>query len=264
MSYIFTLSGKNSTLTTRIYPPILLEQNGSFVMGLIDFVTYNSIPNVDESNNRFDYWEKGGTLQTIELPEGTYEVEDIEKYINNHIENINKENKKNAIVKDKKDEKPKTTKTTTTTNKEIEENDLVKLKRNNNTQHCEIMWNKMIDFRTNNSIGSVLGFNNDVLKANHKHISHHPINIFKVNAICINCNLITNSYQNNDTVHTLHIFYPTVAPGFKIVEHPNNVIYLPINVNKIDEIIVKIVDQDGQIVNFKEEVITIRLHLKKI
>ena len=120
-------------------------------------------------------------------------------------------------------------------------------------------------FKQKQSIGKLLGFDSkEVLKKNKEHISKHPINIFRVNAICIECNLVVNSFTNNKTTHTLHMFYPTVPPGYKIVEHPSNVIYLPINTTEISEIQLKIIDQEGRLVNFKKEVITCRLHLKKI
>lgn len=59
------------------------------------------------------------------------------------------------------------------------------------------------------------------------------------------------------------MFYPTTAPGFKIVEKPSNVIYLPISMRYVDEIILKITDQDGRLINFRNELVTVRLHLKK-
>lgn len=65
-------------------------------------------------------------------------------------------------------------------------------------------------------------------------------------------------------MHILHMFYPTVPPGYKIIEVPSNVIYLPTNIKYIDEIILKIIDQDGNLINFKKEFVTVRLHLKTL
>ena len=55
-----------------------------------------------------------------------------------------------------------------------------------------------------------------------------------------------------------------VEPGYKINEVPSDVIYLPINTRIINNISVNIIDQDGKLINFRGETITIRLHLKKI
>ena len=60
------------------------------------------------------------------------------------------------------------------------------------------------------------------------------------------------------------MFYPTVPPGYKIVETPSNVIYLPINTRYLDEVIIKITDQDGNLFNFNRELITIGVHLGPI
>lgn len=230
MSYTFTVSGRTSTLSTRIHPPIILPKS-NYALGLIDFVSYNSIPNVDSSNNVFHYDENSEVV----IPEGSYEIEDIEKYIVNHI-----------------------------TDKEEAESTVLTLKANNNTLKCEIKCNKSIDFTKKSSIGTLLGFKPRILQANIKHTSDFPIDIFKVNSICVECNLVTNSFNNENLVHILHMFYPNVAPGFKIIENPSNVIYLPINTQYIDEIVLKISDQDGNLINFKQELITVRLHLKEV
>ena len=231
MSYTFLLSGTEPKLSAKIYPPIVLNENEDYVLGVINFESYNSIPNIDKTNNTFHY-DSG---EKIELSEGSYEIEHISKYLQDYLKIHSKEN------------------------------DPVKLsmEANHNTLQCEIKCNKIIDFKKKNSIGSLLGFGKKVLEPNKIHISEKPVDILKVNAIVIECNLVTNSYNNGNLVHVIHMFYPTVAPGFKINEKPTNVIYLPINTQYIDEILLKITDQDGNLINFRKELITVRLHLKK-
>lgn len=244
MSFIFTLSDRQSVLSTNIHPPIELDPKKTYVLGFIAFFSYNSIPNVDSSNNKFHYED-----QVIEIPEGSYEVRDIERYLQLHI----KENDKKLLKK-----------TTTETSQKKEPATVLDLKANNNTLRCEIKSNKTIDFSKKDSIGSLLGFHQQKLLKSKRHISEEPINIFKINCIQIECNLVTNSYSNDSHVHILHSFYPTAAPGFKIIEQPINVIYLPVNTNFINEIVVKITDQHGKLVNFNKELITVRLHLKQL
>ena len=110
----------------------------------------------------------------------------------------------------------------------------------------------------------MLGFEKKRLTKNQKHISDRPIDIFKVNSVCVECNLVTNSFTNGKPVHIIHMFFPSSLPGAKIIEKPSNVIYLPINTRYINEIILKITYQDGNLVNFREEVVTVRLHLQNI
>jgi hypothetical protein len=81
--------------------------------------------------------------------------------------------------------------------------------------------------------------------------------------IKIECNIVTGAYHNNKLVHTIHEFSPSVPAGFKIIEIPQNVLYMPVSTKIISNIKLKLVDQDGELVDFRGEVITIRLHLRK-
>lgn len=234
MSYTFTISERDSILSTRIYPPIILNSDEEYVLGLIDFVSSNSMANVDKSNNQFHVGN-----YAIEIPDGSYEIDDIEKLLKSRIN----EKETTAVASDKI---------------------LLSISANLNTLKCELKCNEVIDFTKANSIGSLLGFDKRKLPKYKKHVSDFPINIQKVNAICVDCNLVTNSYNNGIPVHILHMFYPTVPPGYKIVEVPKNVIYLPINTHHIDEINIKIIDQHGNLVNFNKELVTVRVHLKKL
>ena len=133
------------------------------------------------------------------------------------------------------------------------------------TLKCELFSSYKIDFtRTAHGINTILGFTGlKPLEANILHVSDAPVNIIKVNTVRIRCNVVQGAYKNGLNEHTLHSFYPTVEPGFKIVETPNNVIYLPVNVQRLDNITLSVVDQDDDVVDFRNEVITIRIHLKK-
>ena len=73
MSMTITITGNTSVLSAVYFPPLDLS-SGMYVCGLVDFQSYNSIPNINESNNEFTY---GGV--TMNIPKGCYEVEDIEK-----------------------------------------------------------------------------------------------------------------------------------------------------------------------------------------
>lgn len=152
-----------------------------------------------------------------------------------------------------------------TSKKKIKREDIlmIDLKANNNTLKSEIKATFDINFEPIDSLADLLGFKHTKLLANKRYISDFPANINHVNLIGIECNIATGSYRNNKSVHILHEFFPNAPPGFKIIETPRNVIYLPINTKKIDELSVQIVDQDGNLLNLRGEVVTIRLHLRK-
>lgn len=224
MSITLSLTGNSSVLTAEYFPP--LELPGDYVCGLIDFQTYNSIPNIDESNNLIHI---GSTV--IEIPVGSYEIDNIETFIQQCLSKSS-------------------------------EGGEISIKANNNTLKSEVRANKIIHFNKERSIAPLLGFGERVLEPNILHTSELPVNINKVNTIRIECNIISGSFINNNQVHMLHEFSPNVGPGYKIVEVPKYVIYLPVNVKRISSLTLKLVDQDGDLINFRGETITARLHLK--
>lgn len=231
MSLTLTLSGNDSNLTAEYFPPIVLKSN--YVCGLIDFQSYNSIPNVDDLNNLLHIGEN-----VISFPIGSYEIGDINNFIQKKLIDINKK-RKNLVRKSE-----------------------IKLVANNNTLKCEILSSDVIDFSKPNSIGSLLGFSKKKLESNILHESDLYVDINKVNAIRVECNIIDGTYINNQSAHILHEFSIKVSPGYKIIEVPSNVIYLPVNVRRITSLSLKFIDQDGRIINFRGEKITVRLHLK--
>lgn len=73
MSITLTLSGTTSNLKCDFFPPIQLE--GSWEMALLNFESFNSIPNVTDGAVVIN-----DTL--IRIPTGSYEVEDLGSCIN--------------------------------------------------------------------------------------------------------------------------------------------------------------------------------------
>lgn len=232
-----------------------MDPRCEYVCGLIDFQSYYSIPNINESNNKFHYVCKvkrqevytedlsnlgqeyknfllySYETRCVEIPIGSYEIDEIIEC----LKKILPEEVKLSII------------------------------INKNTLKSEITCNKTLEFFQSGSIGSVFGFNKSKLEPKDGvHISVRPINIFSVNAIRIECNLTTGAYINGKIAHTIHEFFPTVATGYKIVEVPKNVIYLPITVSSIHTLNLNILDQDDNIIDFRGETITCRIHVKKL
>lgn len=231
MSHTFTLSGRSSELRTDFNPPLYLDEESDYQLCLLNFDTFNSIPNVDETNNTFHYRVNRGPRREVIIPTGTYDINDINSYLKDVLEL---------------------------------DDAYVQIRPNNNTLKTEIKTQAEVDFTKGNSIGRLLGFKKRLLLANRTHESDYPTDISKVNAICIECNLVGGSYNNGVPVHIIHQFFPNVPPGYKIIESPQTVIYLPTPAKVITNIIVKITDQDGGLINFREELVTVRLHLRKL
>lgn len=235
-SYTVSIDGNSPFLRTTLFPALYLPTNRVWEAALLDFTSYNSIPNITEDvNNKFHYYKEkklNGTYQsmeTIALDTGSYEVESINDELQNKLGKDN-----------------------------------IEIKANNSLLRTEIKSKYYIDFTQQHSIGTLLGFPNNIkiLQPNKTYIGPESVNIMKVNTINIMCNIVHGSYKNGTNQHILHTFYPTVPPGFKIVEKPHNLVYLPLNTTYISDIEVNISDQDENPVDFRGEDISLRLHIR--
>lgn len=259
MSLSFTFTGRQSELSEDFYPPIKLDSNKSYAIGLIDFQTYNSIPNIEEGKNKFYIGE-----HVITFPVGQYEVEDLTKFI-----------KKSLHIKHNPDDSDYEYSDDDNNNNDGGGGDggetedktstlYFSLLANANTLKCNIKSSMPINFKPNDSIRDILGFDNVLLAEDKVHESSRPVNISEVNVLQIECNIATGSYKNGQPVHMIHEFFPQVPPGFKIVEVPTTIIYSEVNTQTINNITIRISDQKGQLINFRGEEISLRLHLKAI
>ncbi|KYQ54019.1 hypothetical protein ALC60_05785 [Trachymyrmex zeteki] len=91
MSLTLTLSGKNSVLAANYFPAIDLS-DGDYEFGLMIFETYHTIPNVNESNNKFYF---GKDDAEIIIPKGSYEVRDINEFLKRAI--LRKRSRRDAL-----------------------------------------------------------------------------------------------------------------------------------------------------------------------
>jgi len=222
--------GRSSRIRYTLFPPFDLSTSNEWEMGFHDLLTYNSIPNIEENVNNKVYFSNG---ESVTLPTGSYEIDSINDFIKKQIE-------RNKLDID------------------------FKLAANNNTLKSEIFCDKGIDFTKENTIGSLLGFDKINIEPNKWVESQNQVSINKVDVIRITCNVVRGSYIDGVEGHVLHEFYPTVAPGFKIVEKPNTITYLPINKqNSLEEFVIALEDQNGNLVNFREESINIRLVIRE-
>lgn len=223
---MFCLNGHGSTISCEVFPPFDVS-NGDWEVGLVDLSTYNSIPNIEKDvNDKFYYGDDG----EITIPEGSYEIEDLEKFIKSHL-------KKLSVS--------------------------FKLSANNNTLLAEMKCSEDVHFEKENTFATLLGYKREVYPKNTSHSSTNPINIIKVNSLRVDCNIARGSFQNGVEGHTIHEFYPTVEPGYKILVVPNPIIYLPVNVQRVNTITIQLRDQNGVLVNLRNEGVSLRLHLRR-
>lgn len=229
-SVTLTVTGKTSSLNSYFSPEIELDERFSYSCCLLDFYTYNSIPNVHEDNNKFYYSIDGGkSYQVLTLPIGSFEVAEILYFLNT----------------------------------ELQQRDvMITISADRNTMKCSINCEAHIDFTRNDSIGPILGFTRRMLgKGSFK--SDRIINIQRINNLRIDCDLISGSFHNGEKTHTIYEFDPSVDPGYKINEQPKHLIYLPVVRRRISTVNISILDQNGELVDFRGENITCRIHIKR-
>lgn len=240
LSFYILLSEKSTHIKTKFRPLIQFDKNKKYEMALVSLETYNSFPNLDSSNNNFRYSSNNGaTWYDIEIPEGSYEITDI----NEHIQRVMKESGHYDSISDEY---------------------CITLESNNNTLKAvlEIATNYKVDFTTANSIRTVLGFSAQVYASGYNE-SENIVNIMNVSSLRITSDVIGSSYSNGSTENIIFSFFPDVGPGYKIIEIPVNLIYLPITTNTISSMETKLVDQNGKLINLRGEELSIRFHIRE-
>ena len=81
-SFYILLSEKNSRIRPRFNPLIQLDRNKKYEMSLVNLEKYYYFPNIDASNNNLRYSpDNGVTWFNLKIPEGCYEITDMNKYV---------------------------------------------------------------------------------------------------------------------------------------------------------------------------------------
>ena len=240
-SFQIILSGNTTRYTTNFDSPLTLNANSNYEVALINLETWYSFPNLDLTNNVLRYSnDRGTTWHEVRIPEGSYELKDLNDEL---VQQMRMKRHYNEL-----------------TNKPY-----ISIAANVNTLRTEltISDNYNVDFRIPNSFNRILGFKNKVYHAG-VNTSENIVDILPVNSIFITLDLINGSYVNGAKKNVIYSFFPEVEPGFKIVESPLNLVYLPVNKNEIPSTEVTMTDQDGKLLNLRGEKLTIRLHIKEI
>lgn len=227
---------KSATYRQVFSSPIILDSL-NYEIALISLETFYSFPNIEAGvNNVFAYkTAPANPSQLIYIPTGNYEISALATEISNQVTP--------AVY-----------------------NNMI-LSRNTATLKSvfQITGTYAIDFTVPNSLNSLLGFNNEIVGGAPGYYSgENIVNILNVNSILVNCDLINNSYNNGALSSVIYSFFPNVSPGFKIVRNVESPVYIQVNKTQLNNLTTWLTDQDGNLINFRGEVVTIRFHLRKI
>lgn len=289
-SLTLVLSGNSSSLKADYFPPIELDTDSNYECCLIDFHTYNTIPNINETNNKL-YVEYEESVEALDPAQ--YETFELWRAKLENMKatgvNLTDESKQKLDFIHDLDEKfylkPNGDMAIRTVEKTVYEvpvgsyemDDLIDylahkmppihITYDKNTKKTSIIIeadNTFIDFTKHDSLRNVFGFHKMRLEPHKEYIGEYAINITSINAIRVECNIVSGSFFNGKSTHTIHEFYPAVDPGYKIIEAPKNLIYLPVVGRTIQTLHFDIVDQNGNLIDFRGETITCRIHIKKV
>lgn len=261
MSTTFTLTGNASNLSCDIFPEVILDENSEYSCALLDLTTYHSIPNVIEgvNNSFYIYTKKDGTtfdnlireavlapldlssdgrledtMNRIDLPTGTYEAVEILNLIKERI---------------------------------IQNGFSFHYEINKHTFKTKIRCSTAIytgGSLSNNILRKVFGFQCDIIRKNTLTEAEDVIKIANQDVVRVECNITTGAYLNGRICHTIYEFATYKADiGHKIIEQPKNLIYLPVTQKRINHIEISLVDQNGDLIDFRGETITCRIHVKR-
>ena len=239
-SFQIILSNDKSNFNTRFNPNLELDKDKVYEIALVNLETYYSFPNIDETNNVFVYSpDNGNSWVKIKIPEGSYEIDDINNTIQHEMEKRGHYD-------------------------EINEDYYINIAPNTNTLKSVLILEKgyQVDFNHQNSLAKVLGFTGAKYTEGF-HESENVVDILRINSILVNIDIISGSYVNGTTKSTIYSFFPDVSPGYKIIESPVNLVYLPITLDTIDSLNVTITDQDYHLLNLRNEKLTIRFHIRE-
>ena len=239
-SFQIILSNDKTNFGTRFNPKLELDEKKKYEIALVNLETYYSFPNIDETNNIFVYSpDNGNSWEKIKIPEGSYEIDDINNTIQREMEKRGHYD-------------------------EINEDYYINIGPNTNTLKSVLILEKgyQVDFNHENSLAKVLGFTGTKYTEGFNE-SENVVDILRINSILVNIDIISGSYVNGTTKSTIYSFFPDVSPGYKIIESPVNLVYLPITLDTIDNLNVMITDQDDHLLNLRNEKLTIRFHIRE-
>lgn len=262
MDYFLEFSQKSSEISQDFFPPLELNPDSNYVLGLYSLTTYNSISNIKTNENdiisfvaAIDPIKLPSSAQVakastqdhilfmqqlvaphieekeiiIQIPEGSYELAQLGSYISQRLKERGYE---------------------------------FSLTINTSTMKVEMSSNCDIKF-PKNSIKDILGFQNNYYPRGY-HVSEAIPQISAVNIVNVECNIIDGSFRNGKKSHSLYAFSPNVPTGYKLIERPSNILFLPVRQKDISNITLRLTNEKGKLVQFNHEEVTIHLVLREL
>jgi hypothetical protein len=226
----------SSDIRQKLQTPLKLDPSKTYKVGVKYFATYNNIGNISSDNNELRY-QSNSTWTILSLAPGGYEIQDLNDAIQQKVAG-----------------------------------ELIQLLPHKPTGRVVMKLKPgiKVDFKHNKSFNYMLGFESKVYtNANNLAENRARINIdrslINIKSDLINSGMITSE---NNMIETQNILFSiptfTVPSNYRIIETPARPEYLRITNSTINEISLRIVDENDVLYDFKGEKIVIKLHIKQV
>lgn len=219
----------------------LLNQQKKYEMALISadlWYTWHNISSLYD-NNVLRY-HNGVAWKTVTLPNGNYQVSDINSYLHSRMKlNGDSDVQDGVDIFD------------------------INILPNVVTIKVDILLTNsyQIDLSVS-KLNELLGFNSAIYNTSTS--SQNRVDITRgVNNLLIRSSILSSSYDNSQGTDILYTFVPNTSRGSAIHVEPNNPIFLPIqSQDQIKTITMRITDQLGREINFNGESVTYFLNIR--
>ena len=250
-TYLLNYELTNSDSVIRFDKVIELNPKRNYHFYLKMFSTYNTLFNIDETNNKFYYTidntvPANNNQPAIVLTPGAYSIDAI-----------------NIKIQAKMKERGHYNTTTGVANPYY-----VTITMDETTSKTVLSITNprySVDFSEPNTMRDILGFR-PILYSGVENISEEIIKIVSVNNIYIHCDWVSsNSYLNGKMVNILYAIPAyTIGIGAKLAVSEINPLWLPLTRKSLDSIRFQIKDANGKLLNFNNEIISIQLVIQQI
>jgi len=213
-----------------------LSLDQPYEIALINVNLWCSWYNIADFYNNNDIRISNGTRWiNIKIPNGIYDIVQLNEFINRKL------------------------------TAEKEDPDIAKIIPNYASLRVIIELKQNCQFDLSRSdLHKILGFEKKIVKKTEE--GTEPVDITRgVDVLCIHCNIVDGSFDNNMASDILYSFNPATDPGFLIRINPINSIYLPINKQSdIHYITMSLTDQKGRPIKLNGEHVNYLLHLRPV
>ena len=229
---IIYCESKKCDFIVNVKVPIRLDPDLNYKIGLIWLTCYNTIYNITNENNSY-------TIDNVvkKFEPGAHEISNINKLFGG-------DNKSEKLLPDQK----------------------IGVFVDVSTSKCimKIKEGSVLKFDEKSFFHTILGFKKGEYKSG-EHKSDNIIQITNITSMNVECDIVDGSYINGEKTNILYSWPSfTVDIGYKFLEKPNPITYLPVIRKLIDSIHIRIIDNNGNLINFNGETISINLELTQV